>query len=608
MPEKVKIVLEVDSKDVKKLKVFNKTLGKTEKGSKGLGSSVKKLRIGYIALAGVLTGVVAAGMGKLVSKASDLEESTAKFMTVFKGVEDSAISMRDELVASFGMSRLEAIKSLSTMQDFLVPMGIARDKAADLSGEFVRLAVDLGSFNNLPTAQVMDGIQSALAGMSRPLRQYGIDVSETTLKNMALERGIELVNGKLDRETRAMLILEKVQMDSADAMGDFKRTQEGFANTMKILGAVTEDVVTGFGMMLLPLFQKLAKWGTAVAKSISGIIDAMNEASDARNTQINIIKNIGKVYRKVYGDAKILTDEQRKAIFKLSIATKRWLGAEGSDRKKLGEEMEKYKEILIDTHLTTGMQVREFMTENETALREQIKMTTTTIIEEDEKKKEINIQSSLEMALLNATTHQQKLALIQDELIKHKAGSKKFIKLKKQEKNILNKIDKDRAQNFTSWMNYMAGAQSSKIKALWVIGKSAAAAQVAMDSYKAAMSGYSAMAGIPIVGPVLGAIAAAAAIAFGAAQISKIAATPPPKAEFGGIVAGSPAGTQVTVGEKNKAEAIVPLEDSPGIGGNTIIIQGDVYGWDDFKEKVDQGLFELNQDKGSRFAEAVAPA
>ena len=52
----------------------------------------------------------------------------------------------------------------------------------------------------------------------------------------------------------------------------------------------------------------------------------------------------------------------------------------------------------------------------------------------------------------------------------------------------------------------------------------------------------------------------------------------------------------------------MPLEDSPGIGGNTIIIQGDVYGWDDFKEKVDQGLFELNQDKGSRFAEAVAPA
>jgi len=54
------------------------------------------------------------------------------------------------------------------------------------------------------------------------------------------------------------------------------------------------------------------------------------------------------------------------------------------------------------------------------------------------------------------------------------------------------------------------------------IGKAAAIAQVAIDTPKAAMSAYSAMAGIPVVGPALGGIAAAAAVATGVAQIQNI--------------------------------------------------------------------------------------
>lgn len=54
------------------------------------------------------------------------------------------------------------------------------------------------------------------------------------------------------------------------------------------------------------------------------------------------------------------------------------------------------------------------------------------------------------------------------------------------------------------------------------IGKAAAIAQVAIDTPKAAMSAYSAMAGIQVVGPALGGIAAAAAIATGVSQIQNI--------------------------------------------------------------------------------------
>ena len=46
-------------------------------------------------------------------------------------------------------------------------------------------------------------------------------------------------------------------------------------------------------------------------------------------------------------------------------------------------------------------------------------------------------------------------------------------------------------------------------------GKAAAVAQATIETYKGAQSAFSSLAGIPIVGPALGAIAAGAAISSG---------------------------------------------------------------------------------------------
>jgi hypothetical protein len=60
-------------------------------------------------------------------------------------------------------------------------------------------------------------------------------------------------------------------------------------------------------------------------------------------------------------------------------------------------------------------------------------------------------------------------------------------------------------------------------------GKAMAVAQATIDTYKSAVSAYSAMVGIPIVGPALAPIAAGAAVAAGIANVKKITATKDPK-------------------------------------------------------------------------------
>ena len=71
-------------------------------------------------------------------------------------------------------------------------------------------------------------------------------------------------------------------------------------------------------------------------------------------------------------------------------------------------------------------------------------------------------------------------------------------------------------------------------------GKAAAIAETVIRTYQSAQSAYSSLAGIPIVGPALGAIAAAAAVAAGIANVNKIKSTPVPGGGGGGGPSVSP--------------------------------------------------------------------
>ena len=69
------------------------------------------------------------------------------------------------------------------------------------------------------------------------------------------------------------------------------------------------------------------------------------------------------------------------------------------------------------------------------------------------------------------------------------------------------------------------------------VGKAAAIAETTINTYKAAQSAYSSLAGIPVVGPALGAAAAAFAVVSGLKNVQKIVST---KDKFarGGIISG----------------------------------------------------------------------
>lgn len=96
----------------------------------------------------------------------------------------------------------------------------------------------------------------------------------------------------------------------------------------------------------------------------------------------------------------------------------------------------------------------------------------------------------------------------------------------------LNKtLNSQEVQGAATAAGQLAQLQNSKNSTLKAIGKRAAQAQIAIDTARGAIAAYTSLAGIPIIGPALGAGAAAALIAYGAERVSEVNA-----AQRGGIV------------------------------------------------------------------------
>lgn len=205
-----------------------------------------------------LTAVFAGASGisytlkKFVNSASDAVEIMNKFNVVFGSDADATKKWADSFADGVGRSRKEVAKWLSGLQDTFVPLGYARDKAADLSKQLVELAVDVGSFNNKADDEVIRDFTSALVGNHEAVRKYGIIITETSMKQRAMREGLD---------PKALKNLEKVQLrynailgSTSDAQGDAKRTAESYANQVKRLDGNMDNLRVTMGSYLVPTF------------------------------------------------------------------------------------------------------------------------------------------------------------------------------------------------------------------------------------------------------------------------------------------------------------------------------------------------------------------
>lgn len=283
---------------------FSKTFATAETQMKGLTGFVAQHQAAFLGAGAAVTGfgiLGVAAMSSLVKSASTLQEVQNKFDVVFKDNEKAANSFVKELMDGYVMSERASKQYMSAFQDLFVPMGVARDKATELSGGLVKLAADVGSFNNVATDKVILDFQSALVGNHETVKKYGIILTETTLKQKAFDMGIgdlisdgKKLKGTLTEQEKLQVRMAILYAGSADAIGDTARSAGTYEHATKQLNATLEDLRTSLGTHLLPLF-------TRIIEKITAVVDWFNNLSAGQKKFIVIAGAVATVLALVIG-------------------------------------------------------------------------------------------------------------------------------------------------------------------------------------------------------------------------------------------------------------------------------------------------------------------
>jgi len=227
-----------------------------EKGDRTLGAFNARLMNTRALFTSLGVGVAVYQLTQLsgvaLTTASNLEEASSKYETVFMGQVAAADQWVATLTDGYAMSTRESREYLAAVQDLLVPMGMQSTAAAQLSNEIVKLSADLGSFNNKETVMVMDDYQSALVGNYETMKKYGVVLTATAVQERALAEGYAKTKDELTAADKALAAHQIIVEGSTAAIGDMQRTSEGYANTTKDLDAEWEDFSATMGNRFLP--------------------------------------------------------------------------------------------------------------------------------------------------------------------------------------------------------------------------------------------------------------------------------------------------------------------------------------------------------------------
>lgn len=246
----------------------------------------KMTAIGSQLSVGVTLPVLAMGAAT-VKAASDAEETSGKFDVVFRDIAAAAQKSADTLRNSYGLSSRASQQLLADTGDLLTGFGFSQKSALDLSTQVNQLAVDLASFTNYSGGAegASAALTKALLGERESVKALGISILEEDVKARVLLNTKQGLTFESERQAKAYATLQIAQEQSKNALGDYARTSQSFANQSRLMKARLEDVAVQFGEILLP-------YVTSLVGHISKLVDWFSNLSATTKKIILVVAGL----------------------------------------------------------------------------------------------------------------------------------------------------------------------------------------------------------------------------------------------------------------------------------------------------------------------------
>ena len=230
-----------------------------EESTENIGNSFTSMlkKVGS-AIAAAKIGQKLLEIGKeAVDLASDLQEVQNVVDVTFGSDAGKIDAWAKNAATQFGLTETQAKKFTSTLGAMMKSSGFAGKEITDMSTDLAGLAADMASFYNLDFETAFQKIRSGISGETEPLKQLGINMSVANLNAFALKQGLSKTFEQMSQGEQIMLRYQYMMEATADAQGDFARTSDGYANSVRLLETNLTSLKTNLGNVLLDVINPL---------------------------------------------------------------------------------------------------------------------------------------------------------------------------------------------------------------------------------------------------------------------------------------------------------------------------------------------------------------
>lgn len=412
-------------------------------------------------------------------------------------------------------------------QRLLANYGVVGAKAQ----EAIQAAYALSIGRSIDFATAMDLVSKAAVGQTQTLSRYGIVLGDNVAEGEKFDAVLAKINERFGATAQAAMGDSTTKLNALkESWGDFKE-QVGAGLNDGLVPAV--DFLTQAVGWLNQAFKSLSKgWEvtfdwimTALQGVKAGFLTLGEYALKSFEPVVKLLSYVPGI-----GDnIKTAFDNASNSLATMAENAREHTATLARMSTPLSEIWETEKAITQEQQNRLDLQAEEINSRvaNEQAAQEQL---TEAVRQGVEERAEI--------------INQAKEAEAQKET---------DLSFLKKQLGITEKKDtKSNLENITTMLR-----QGSKEQ--MAVQKAQGMAQAAISTYQAANSAYSALAGIPIVGPALGAAAAAAALAYGLNNVAQISGI---KLADGGLVKAVTGGVPAVIGEGGSDEAVLPLDNA----------------------------------------------
>lgn len=272
-----------------------------------------------------------------VGSAIDYSEELNLFNVVFKnnmteiGTQFSKAGLEAEkfqqtLHEAFGTNLQETRRFQSLYQSMGENMGIVTDKAEVMSSNLEKLTYDIASLYNASEEDVGQAIRAGVyAGQTKPLRRFGIDVTQVSMQPILDELGIEKSISELSQAEKQLIRYMSVMKQSSVAHGDFANTIEAPANQIKIFKQQCVEARIALGNLFVGAFARILPYANAILMVIKEVSKAIanffgikvSDYNTGISTSVNDFNDLGDSVGGV-GDS---ADKASKAVKELKRQT-----------------------------------------------------------------------------------------------------------------------------------------------------------------------------------------------------------------------------------------------------------------------------------------------